>query len=113
MQSLSDGLSGYVALKVNTAARTGKNNELVILRWLRDSSHKQQHHGYRNIIHLLDDFTINSPNGTHDCLVMELVAGIREFKLTSRYKADVKKLSFQLMMGLSYLHEQGVTHGGM
>ncbi|QVM05903.1 hypothetical protein D8B26_000610 [Coccidioides posadasii str. Silveira] len=106
------GSLGYVALKINISCITGENNEIRILRQLRDSGHQNQL-GYNNVIHLLDDFAIQGPNGIHDCIVTEVVGGMRYFRDTSIFKACVKKLSLQAIMGLSYLHSQGVTHGDL
>ncbi|EER28883.1 Protein kinase domain containing protein [Coccidioides posadasii C735 delta SOWgp] len=100
------GSLGYVALKINISCITGENNEIRILRQLRDSGHQNQL-GYNNVIHLLDDFAIQGPNGIHDCIVTEVVGGMRYFRDTSIFKACVKKLSLQAIMGLSYLHSQG------
>lgn len=103
--------SGYVALKINVSSITGKNNETRILRWLKDSTHNQS--GYQNTMHLLDDFVLEGPNGSHECLVTEVVGSMNEFKFSSGFGAHTKEISFQMLNGLAYLHSQGVAHGGM
>ncbi|EEP77279.1 predicted protein [Uncinocarpus reesii 1704] len=106
------GSLGYVALKINISRITGENNEIQILQWLQNSDHEDRL-GYRNVIHILDDFTIQGPNGTHECIVTEVVAPMKCFCDIPDFKPRVKELSLQLMMGLSYLHSQGVTHGDL
>lgn len=78
----------YVAVKINVSCVTGKNNEAGILRWLRDLEYDQP--GYENMMRLLNDLAIQGPNGTHDCLVTEVVAGMNDFKYTSTFKAVAK-----------------------
>lgn len=98
-------------MKINVSSITSKNNETRILRWLKDSTHNRL--GHRNIVHLLDDFIIEGPNGNHDCLVTEVVGTLKDFRFTSDFQSHAKDLSFQIMAGLAYLHSQGVVHGGM
>ena len=100
-----------MSLKINIANITGSNNEINILRPLSNS--KSNHKGYQNVIRLFDDFTIEGPNGIHDCLVTEVVIGMRDlFHNSLSYEPYMKSLLQQFMAGLAYLHEQGVTHGG-
>ncbi|WEW56754.1 hypothetical protein PRK78_002205 [Emydomyces testavorans] len=104
------GSLGYVAVKINVSRITGKSNETRILRWLRDSNHHGQP-GYDNIVGLLDDFTIRGPNGTHECLVTEVVARLRDLVDDATFPTYTREISFQVLSGLAYLHNQGVTHG--
>ncbi|RDL40057.1 Uncharacterized protein BP5553_00036 [Venustampulla echinocandica] len=102
---------GFVAVKISVSCTTGTNNETNILRWLR--ANKQDHAGSGHVIRLLDDFAIQGPNGTHECLVTEVVMNISDVKNSSTLQARTKDISFQTMLGLSYLHEQGVAHGDL
>ncbi len=89
----------------------GKNNEARILYLLNDSTYDQP--GYRNIIRLLDDFSIEGPNGSHDCLVTEIVGTMHEVKSQRNIQFRPKNMSTQAMAGLSYIHRRGVAHAGV
>lgn len=107
-----DTCSGYVALKIDVSSIQGKNNEKTVLQSLRDSAYGQSAAGDRNIVRLLDDFIISGPNGEQDCLVMEVVGRMRDWRCWSFWEAGENKASYKLLQGLSYLHERGVAHGG-
>lgn len=89
----------------------GKNNEARILYLLNDSDHDQP--GYRNIIRLLDNFSIEGPNGSHDCLVTEIVGTMHEVRSQRKFQFRPKNMSIQAMAGLSYIHRRGVAHAGV
>ena len=104
--------SGYVALKLNVSSIFGKNNEARVLHLLNDSTYDQQP-GYRNIIRLLDSFSIEGPNGRHDCLVTEIVGTMHEVTSQVMFEFGCKDMSIQAMAGLSYIHNRGVAHAGV
>ena len=94
--------------------------EIEILKHLRmaDPNHK----GYSYINHLLDQFEHEGPNGTHVCLVFEAMGmslqGYAEY-LQTEYGFGpvlpdyaVASITKQLLMALSYAHENGVIHTG-
>ena len=74
------------------------------------------HVGKRHIVSCSNNFEIFGPNGRHACLVMEaLGSNLRGFnkamwELSPKAAWEVLK---QLVVGVSYMHELGVTHGGM
>jgi serine/threonine protein kinase len=65
-----------------------------------------------------DCFEIRGPNGVHECFVTELLgpnfARHRDMCCDNgRLPGKVaKKAAEQALLGLSYLHAQGIAHGG-
>jgi serine/threonine-protein kinase SRPK3 len=59
-----------VALKFVVSNPPNKGYEQRVLKWL---SLSPLHPGKRYVIHLIDSFAINGPNGQHDVLVMDVV----------------------------------------
>jgi serine/threonine protein kinase len=66
-----------------------------------------------NVSNLHAHFTIQGPNGTHQCLVLSVlgpsIKQIRHARLTADLKRDVAR---QITYGLAHLHEAGIYHGG-
>lgn len=85
-----------------------------MLRSLREPD--ASHPGQRFIARLLNEFTINGPNGYYHCLVQEpAVRSITSKDDSTDFMFPVetaKSVAAQLIMGLSYLHSKGVCHGG-
>ncbi|KAK2754837.1 hypothetical protein FQN54_006730 [Arachnomyces sp. PD_36] len=102
----------YVALKIFTADAAVLANEVRIFLWLRDQP--EINAGYSHIAHVWEYFQIHSPNGCHDVLVMEVMIPLSYVKREASDLIDYhsKGLVCQLMLGVSYLHDLGVTHGG-
>ena len=113
-------LQRLVSLKVLTAEASHQQKELKILRHL--DQHAQGNPRRDNIVSILDNFTIEGPNGTHTCYVSQVggpsiaqlsdspgqVAGNR------RLQAPLaRKLARQLANAVFFLHSLGITHGGM
>ena len=66
---------------------------------------------------LLDEFSIEGPNGQHKCIVSEVVgASIFEAKEAAEYDMlpikTARNITAQLSLGLAYIHSCGVLHGG-
>lgn len=107
--------SRYVSLKILAARVSQESREAEILHLLMKGD--AAHVGKQFIPQLLDQFFFDGPNGHHRCLVGE-PAGCS----VARSKEDSTNLMFppnaarstaaQLIMGLSYLHENDVCHGG-
>lgn len=70
------------------------------------------------ILSLLDDFEISGPNGTHVCMVFELL-GENILNILSKFKQEQirgipktisKPIIKQLLLGLDYIHHCGIIH---
>ncbi|KAF4339469.1 CMGC SRPK kinase [Fusarium beomiforme] len=66
---------------------------------------------------MLGPFTVDGPNGTHDCLVLELagpnIAEIADIHCKHhRLPSDAaRSISKQVLQGLDFLHFKGIGHG--
>ena len=103
-----------VALKILTADCTSGPHpldELGTLQFVKSAN--PNHPGYSYIQHLLDHFTIEGPNGTHVCLVLERLRdsvdmlwrdedGVRRLLPTD----FVRNIARDVLMALTYLHEE-------
>jgi len=101
---------GYVAIKIVKSAphfAETARDEIKILKTVRetDPSNPRRH----KTVQMLDDFKITGVNGTHICMVFE-VLGDNLLKLIrkSNYRgiplANVKTITRQVLEGLDYLH---------
>jgi len=65
-----------------------------------------------------DSFQISGPNGTHECLVLDLLGpSVADFvdaqSSTERLPGTLAKtIAKQALLGLCFLHEQKVAHVG-
>ena len=110
----------WVSIKIMTADATTSSHELDILRSLAKRCHGSLNSWY--IVQLLDDFLHRGPNGTHQCLVFELLGPTLDV-ITSDYSDyndpelrlepdTVFRLSEQLLNAIAFVHEAGYGHGG-
>ena len=93
----------YVALKV-CAADADSQHELNIFSHL-------PHDDSRNVLRLLDSFSLQGPNGLHAILVHD-VLGQPTTVMRSPAQSGHRVLCYQLAQGLSSLHRHGIVHGG-
>ncbi|KAI1055754.1 hypothetical protein LB506_009215 [Fusarium annulatum] len=106
----------YVALKVTTS-EAKESRELKVLQAL--SFQPNNHPGWHYVNKMLDHFTILGPNGSHDCLVLELVgpnvADVVERHLKdSRLPSNAARLfSKQILQGLDFLSASDIGHGDL
>ncbi|KAF4463879.1 CMGC SRPK kinase [Fusarium albosuccineum] len=107
----------YVAIKVSVSDIERKH-ELDILREI--SSLPRDHHpGWSHLNYMLDVFTVAGPNGSHDCLVLELVGPNVAEAVASYYKDDrlpaglAKRFAKQTLQGLDVLASQNIGHGDL
>lgn len=82
-------------------------DECGVLRTLRDQN--PQALGYRHICQLLDDFVIQGPNGSHICIVTELM-GATAVDIDRCLSAAiplflVKRISNHVLLALQYMHD--------
>lgn len=90
--------------------------EREILTHLRETD--KTHPGYKYICHLIDDFEQQGPNGSHVCLVFELIGETLEtfrvwFENQLLPNPIMRKFATQLLMALDYAHDNGVIHTGI
>lgn len=104
-----------VALKILAAAAFNKTWEMRVLEVLANGD--PYHPGRRVIPKLLNKFDIEGPNGRHHCLVLEVAGCTVPHSKMVQYPwqfplAVAKAIVSELIMGLDYIHECGVVHGG-
>jgi serine/threonine-protein kinase SRPK3 len=101
----------YVSLKVLSADTPLETKELQILQAITSSS--LDHPGRQYVVHLLDEFVIDGPNGKHRCLVTE-VAGSRLSKKPAALGAldHARVVGLQIAQALGYIHVLKIAHGG-
>lgn len=102
----------YVALKIVKSAHhfteTAKD-EIKILKAVRDSDPTNPRRN--KTVQLLNDFKISGVNGTHVCMVFEVLGhNLLKLILKSNYRGipltNVKSIIRQVLEGLDYLHTQ-------
>ena len=107
----------HVALKiVRSAAHYTETaiDEIKLLNKIVQA--KPDHPGRKHVYSLLDSFEHKGPNGTHVCMVFE-VLGENLLGLIKRWNhrgipmALVKQITKQVLLGLDYLHREcGIIH---
>ncbi|KAJ4329008.1 hypothetical protein N0V84_000580 [Fusarium piperis] len=116
LQPSDDAKTVFRALKVLSAMCYGQGHdtfEKEILTHLRDGEESDK--GYAHVCHLLDDFEHQGPNGTHTCLVFELM-GETLASFGVWFKEDMipslimRRLAKQLVLALDFAHKRGVIH---
>ena len=114
----------YVALKILTASTSAAGKEIEIHDTLSRS--RVAHEGKKHVMILRDRFSHIGPNGTHQCLVFEVMgpsaAGmIESFPISNDRMAHcfrfplfiAKSILQQTLLGLDFLHENGISHGDL
>ncbi|KAF8509959.1 kinase-like domain-containing protein [Gautieria morchelliformis] len=110
----------FAALKV-LAADVSKVSEVAIHRRLKQLQlNNGGSDGQEFLVEYLDDFKVEGPNGTHQCIVTEVLGPsigvhyIDEIYDKEQYPIDIaKNLVAQVMRGVAYLHSCGVVHGDL
>ncbi|KAH8919968.1 kinase-like protein [Atractiella rhizophila] len=112
-----DKMNRHVALKVVKSASHYTDtalDEIQLLKKVVDSD--PNHPGRNHVVQLLDSFKHRGPNGTHVCMVFE-VLGENLLGLIKRYQHRgvpehiVKQIAKQVLLGLDYMHRScGIIH---
>jgi serine/threonine-protein kinase SRPK3 len=105
--------SRLVALKILVAAADPDSQEVRTLRVISHSAH--DHPGKRHISNLLDEFALESRNGTHKCLVLEVEGDSVEEYVYATKRLSAKQawtISKQITLVLDHLHTLRICHGG-
>ncbi|KAH8689916.1 kinase-like domain-containing protein [Talaromyces proteolyticus] len=106
----------YVAIKfsVSESENDRGNREVRVMKKLASIHPSPQH-----VMCILDDFELEGPNGTHKCLVFELL-GPSVTDVTDAHFPDgrlpgklAKSVAKQAFIGLDTLHQQKIGHGDL
>lgn len=107
----------HVALKVVRSAAHYTETAIDEIKLLqRIVSAKPDHPGRKHVVSLLDSFEHKGPNGTHVCMVFEvlgenLLGLIKKWNHRGIPMALVKQITKQVLLGLDYLHREcGIIH---
>lgn len=102
----------FVALKVVKSASHYTETALDEIKLLRSVRESDPNNCFREkVVQLLDDFKISGVNGTHVCMVFEVLGhNLLKLIIRSNYQgiplANVKLIIRQVVEGLDYLHRQ-------
>lgn len=108
----------YVKIKIPMATDSSTGREVRNLHHLQAADEKAtQDQGKRYVPSLLETFTIDGPNGRHQCLVtgaagcsLDYTKGLAE---TAQFEADVgRAIAARFLLGVSFIHSRGMIHGG-
>ncbi|KAL9939194.1 hypothetical protein V8E36_002007 [Tilletia maclaganii] len=110
-------MNRHVALKVVKSAQHYTETALDEIKLLQKLvAANPNHPGRRHCVSLLDHFKHRGPNGTHVCMVFE-VLGENLLGLIKRYQHRgvppniVKQIAKQVLLGLDYMHSEcGIIH---
>ncbi|KAI5476124.1 SFRS protein kinase [Pseudohyphozyma bogoriensis] len=110
-------MNRHVALKVVKSATHYTETALDEIKLLqRVVESNPDHPGRRHVVSLLDHFTHRGPNGSHVCMVFE-VLGENLLGLIKRYhhrgvpEHICKQIAKQVLLGLDYMHREcGIIH---
>ncbi|KAF2628840.1 kinase-like protein [Macroventuria anomochaeta] len=107
----------YVAVKISISGQERSNREFTVLRALAAAHF--DHPGGQHVMTMQDHFQLNGPNGTHDCFVLELLGPSVADYLDAHFDNErlpgklARKIAKQTLLGLSYIHEQGIGHADL
>ena len=108
--------ASYVAVKVGTADCEGPHREL--LQRLEQSGADGDGEDDAALFNaVLDDFTLQGPNGTHRCLVTRparsSLANAKELSMKGLLRLPVARaIAVQLIKAEAFTHFRGVVHAG-
>ncbi|KAJ8610575.1 hypothetical protein MRB53_038480 [Persea americana] len=114
-------LEQWVSIKILTAEQSQisaevdgwqnrSSREVASLQRLKDCSH---------VVRLLDTFVHEGPNGSHQCIVLELLGPTINMIVDDSYQddnglcvGDILKMTQKLLAAVACLHDVGLAHGG-
>ncbi|KAK9369387.1 kinase-like domain-containing protein [Lipomyces kononenkoae] len=106
----------WVSMKIMTADSTSQSQELRNLQLL--ARHAEGSLCSKYVAQLLDEFLHQGPNGTHQCLVFELLGPSVDAVVGDYHESGdffepetILRLSEQLLQAISFIHEAGYAHG--
>ncbi|PVH99850.1 kinase-like protein [Periconia macrospinosa] len=105
-----------VSLKVLVSSESSsQDRELAVFSHLQLAA-DDQHPGRKHVMQLLDSFSIDGPNGTHRCIVSEVlgptVHSVAEGVPGHRLDGDqARQVCHQLLRAVDYIHSCGIAHG--
>ncbi|KAF8994832.1 kinase-like domain-containing protein [Cyathus striatus] len=112
----------FASLKVLSARSSAVSSELHISQHLQQQqAQPDSHPGKAHVTRIFDTFMIHGPNGTHHCIVTELLgADINVLALpvnhVERFPFPLdapRKVAAQVALGVAYLHKCGIIHGDL
>ncbi|CAO2652308.1 Nn.00g005910.m01.CDS01 [Neocucurbitaria sp. VM-36] len=80
---------------------------------------QSDHCGRRHLVTMQDYFQVDGPNGTHDCLVLEILGPSVADLLDAQFCGErlpgnlAKRITKQALLGLCCLHDHGIGHGDL
>ncbi|KAF9003351.1 kinase-like domain-containing protein [Cyathus striatus] len=110
----------FASLKVLSADSSLRSSEVSVSRHLQLRQEQQvSHPGRQHVVNIFDTFTIQGPNGTHHCIVTEILGLTLKAEVEYLYGEDTehfppevaKKVAAQVAHGVAYLHRCGIVHG--
>ena len=111
----------WVSIKIMTADATSSSRELRNYQSLVAKC-GEQGPGSQTIVRLFDHFVHSGPNGTHQCLVFELLGptlGMVVEEIASYDDSECRfapetgfRISGQMLKAIAFIHEAGFGHGG-
>ncbi|KAF9074066.1 kinase-like domain-containing protein [Rhodocollybia butyracea] len=111
----------YAALKIIISESTKVVSEVAVFHHLQQPSNKDIDNEDKDyVVHLLDEFNHHGPNGTHQCIVTEVLGpsldGLDDGQLMDFFGSIptrlAKRIAAQISRGVRYLHKHRVVHGG-
>ncbi|KAI0115513.1 kinase-like domain-containing protein [Nemania sp. FL0031] len=106
-----------VALKVSMSEKSNDSEAHILSAISKLSEEYGNHPGRHHLVQMLDRFTVYGPNGTHDCLVLELFGPsvhdvVHSLDDDRRLPAELaKSTAYQVLLGLDFLSIRKIGHG--